>query len=112
MSLKSFAHAPMVARPRVRAAERQLVVHVHLVPTELVDPNHGPGGLQVVELLPEPRLGGVDRQRGNRGELAGQPAQHVEVRRAEPDLNRLRRRRVMTGVVQHGSPPFSQPRAA
>ena len=82
--------------------QRQLVVDIHLVPADLVDPDHRPLGFQIVELLPEPGSLRVDRQRGDLGQLRRQAAQDVRVARRKLDLFGDRRRFVMARIVQHG----------
>ena len=62
--------ALLVPRPGMLGRERQLAVDVHLVPGDLVDPDHRPLGLQVVELPPEPGLFLMDRQGRDLGHLA------------------------------------------
>ena len=60
--------------PRVLAAERELVADVHLVPGDLVDPDHRAHRLQIVQPTPHLGLLAVHRQRGDPGLLLGQPA--------------------------------------
>ena len=69
--------ALLVARPGMLGLKRQLAVDVHLVPADLVDPDHRPLRLQIVELLPQPGLFLVDRQGGDFGQFGGQTAEDV-----------------------------------
>ena len=66
----------LLLRPRVLGLERQLVVNVHLMPADFVDPDHRAHGLAVVQLLPESRLLLVNRQRGD---LANSPARRCRI---------------------------------
>jgi len=45
--------ALLVARERMDATQLQLAVHIHLVPGNLIDPDHGADGLPVVETPPK-----------------------------------------------------------
>ena len=65
--------------PCVLAAERELVADVHLVPGDLVDPDHRAHRLQVVEPAPHLGLLAVHRQRSDPRLLLGQSTQNVTV---------------------------------
>ena len=69
----------LLARPGMFGFEGQFPVHVHLVPTDLVDPGHRADRLPTIELLPEHGLFLVDGQGGNPGQFAGEAAQDVFV---------------------------------
>ena len=91
-----------LAGPRVLGAQRQLVVDVHLVPRDLVDPDHRAGGFQIVEPAPEFGLFPVDRQRGDLGEFGDEAAQHFLFRRLEVDGGGGDRLGAVAGIVEHG----------
>src|ERR1039457_5660364 len=66
--LQRSAHlAFLLLRPGVFRAQRQLVVDVHLVPADLVEPDHAALGFEIFQLLPQPRLLCVDWQRCDPG---------------------------------------------
>ena len=64
--VEGAAQRPLLdAAELVAGLERQLAVHVHLVPGDLVDPDHGLAFAQAVEPFPAPDRLLVDGQCGD-----------------------------------------------
>jgi len=82
-------------------ARRQLFVDVHLVPADLVDPDHGPDAVEIVEPRPERGFFSVNGQCRNGGHLGGQLAENVDITLGQMDGFGDGRRRVVAGVVKH-----------
>ena len=78
----------LLLRPGVLGPERQLAIHVHLMPADFVDPDHWTLGLAVVQLLPESRLLFVNRQRGNLRQFPRQALQDLFIFGRESDFLR------------------------
>jgi hypothetical protein len=89
------------ARPRMLRAQRQLVVDVHLVPRDFVDPDHRARGFEVVEPPPQLRFFEVDRQRGNLREFSDKAAQDFLLRRLKFDFVGGDGLGPMAGIVEH-----------
>ena len=94
--------ALLILRPGMLGAQRQFAVDVHLVPADLVDPDHRPFRLEIVELLPEPGFLLVDGQRGDLGHLGGQAAQDVLVLGSQVDFLGDGQGSSVARVVEHG----------
>ena len=70
--------------------EGQLVVNIHLVPADLVDPDHRADGLPVIELLPKHGLFFVDGQGGDLGQFAGEAAQDASISKLSTESSEKR----------------------
>ena len=74
-----------LASPRMSGLQGQLVIDVHFMPRNLVDPHHGPHGLEIIEAAPESCLLLMHWQGGNPGNIGDQPSQYLFFRWAEVD---------------------------
>jgi hypothetical protein len=78
----------LLLRPGVLSLKCQLIVDVHLMPADLVDPNHWTLGLAVVQLLPKSGLLPVNRQRRDLSQFSGQILQEFFISWREFDFFR------------------------